>query len=44
MCSQPPPIFEASGLSEGLLLLIPERPDPSVIDLEPAALSADADA
>ena len=44
MRSEPPPIAEAGGLAAGLLLRIPERPDPGVVDLEPAALSADANA
>ena len=44
MRSEPPPVAEAGGLTAGLLLRIPERPDPGVVDLEPAALSADADA
>ena len=44
MRSEPPPIAEAGGLAAGLLLRIPERPDSGVVDLEPAALSADADA
>ena len=44
MRSEPPPAAEAGCLSAGLLLRIPERPDPGVVDLEPTAFSADADA